>query len=328
MAAKGSLRRVDEIDVLVIRKRMKNLRLRVREPKGEVCLSAPHHASWQAIDSFVRSQQGWIKARQGEIAARGPRPELCLEDGEIHLFFGREYELRLREVSSGRHLLRLTAERRLELAVRQGTSRANRRKVLDRWYRERLGRAIDKLVAKWQPRLAVTVTAWTIRAMSSRWGSCNVGRGRLSINLDLVRLPRPCLEYVVVHEMVHLLEPGHNKRFWSLLDQHLPAWREAKALLHGQWGTPAGQDDWSVYMVRCADDSLYTGIAKDLGQRLAAHNSAKGGAKYTKARQPVALVYQEGGLTHSQAARREWAIKKLSRLAKLALVRDYQEGAA
>ncbi len=310
----------EDISVHVARKAMKNLRLRVLPPHGEVHLSAPHHVSTQAIQRFVRGQLAWIRKKQAEIAARPVLSEEMV-NGERHRLFGQEYELRLCE-KYGRHQITIADGGILLLTVRPGTTIANRRRVLSGWYRQQLSLHLLPLIEQWQATIGVTVQACTIRQMRTRWGSCNITKGRISINLELARRPPGCLEYVLVHEMVHLLEPSHNERFWGLVGHYLPDWQEHRAALESGLFPcrPSEEQAWCVYMVRCADNTLYTGITNNLTQRLAAHNSAKGGAKYTRPRQPVSLVYVEEGLSHSLAAKREYVIKKMATKQKRQLV--------
>ncbi|MFW5995398.1 MAG: M48 family metallopeptidase, partial [Spirochaetia bacterium] len=167
-----------------------------------------------------------------EGAVRPPRP--ALTSGEVHFVQGRGYVLDVVE-SGGRHRVGVTGDARLELRVRPGTDMAGRWRALDRFYRELLERRVPELLARWQPRMRVAAAEWRIKSMKTRWGTCNVRARRIWLNVDLARRPERCLEYVVVHELVHLLERNHSKRFYALMDEFLPDWRARREELNAAW---------------------------------------------------------------------------------------------
>jgi hypothetical protein len=152
--------------------------------------------------------------------------------GEIHYYQGRPFRLEVVE-AHGRHVLFTEDDDRMILQVRPGTSRDNRALVLDRWYREQLDLVMPELLAKWQPIIDRNIRSWHIKRMRSRWGSCNITDRKISINLELAKKPVSCLEYVLVHELVHLHERYHNANFRRLMDYYLPDWRQRNKILEG-----------------------------------------------------------------------------------------------
>jgi predicted metal-dependent hydrolase len=158
--------------------------------------------------------------------------------GETHWFQGKRYSLAIREVS-GREGVALKGFDTIELALRAGSEVAHRQDVLDRWYRTQLKLEIAPLITKWEPVLGVKAAAWGVRKMKTRWGSCNIKARRLWFNLELAKKPPECLEYVVVHELAHLLERRHDARFKALMTLHLPQWRQIKKLLNA---TPSAEE--------------------------------------------------------------------------------------
>ena len=230
---------VDEITVDVIRKKIKNIHLRVYPPAGTVRLSVPVQMDRTEIHRFAVSRIDWIREHQQKIRER-PRPaEVALVDGEQHCLLGKPYSLRVVERSAAAGVS--CTENELILQVRPGADQAKRAAVLDGWYREQMQQSLAALVEPWQRRMGVTVTTMKVRRMKTRWGSCTPRTGAIRMNLELIKKPPECLEYVLVHELAHLLEPSHNQRFKSLMDEFLPDWRERKATLTHR---RAGQVDW------------------------------------------------------------------------------------
>ncbi|HNQ34476.1 MAG TPA: SprT family zinc-dependent metalloprotease [bacterium] len=227
-----AIQRIDleGIEIEISRKRIRNLYLRVDSPLGRVRISAPARMSLEHVRAFARSRLDWIR-RQQERARQRPAelPLRCL-DGEIHCLWGDRYRLEVVETEAPAGVT--MAGGRLILRVRPGAGVAKRRKVLDDWYRGRLRLAAEPLIAKWEARLGVKVSRLFLRAMKSRWGTCNAAVGSIRINTELARKPLVYLEYIVVHEMVHLLECSHNRRFKGLMDRFLPGWISLRAALN------------------------------------------------------------------------------------------------
>jgi len=222
---------VSGIAVEVVRKDIKNLHLGVYPPVGRVRVATPLVVSDEAVRLAVIDKLGWIKRQRAQFAKQPRQSEREMVNGESHYFLGQRYRLRLHEVNgSGRVALRGIAS--LDLFVRPGSGREQREELLHRWYREQLKVLIKPLVDQWQSALGVEAAAWGVKKMKTKWGSCSVDARRIWVNLELAKKPTACLEYIVVHELLHLLERSHSDRFVALMDEHLPDWRSRRAALN------------------------------------------------------------------------------------------------
>jgi predicted metal-dependent hydrolase len=232
---------VSGINVDVVRKPIKNLHLGVYPPAGRVRVAAPPAVSDDAVRLAVIGKLGWIRRQRAKYAAQPRQSEREMVSGESHYFLGQRYRLR---VIPDDGAARVTVRNRgtLELRIRPETDAAARERVLHRWYRERLRELSAPLVAKWQTILGVEAAQVRIKKMKTKWGSCNVSPRRIWLNLELAKKPALCLEYVVVHELVHLIERNHTDRFVSLLDKHLPNWRQHRQALNDG---PLAHDGWN-----------------------------------------------------------------------------------
>ena len=228
------------MQVQVIRKAIKNLHLGVYPPNGRVRLAAPLRVSNEAVRLAVIGKLGWIKRQRCKFEAQTRQSRREMVSGESHYFLGRRYRLRVIEHNGARRVV-LRNRSSLELHVRQQTNQKERERVLQRWYRERLRALIPPLLTKWAAILGVEPAAWGIKRMKTKWGACNAATGRVWLNLELAKKPVQCLEYIVVHELMHLLERHHNDRFISRMDRYLPHWR-----LHRQEldSAPLAHDTW------------------------------------------------------------------------------------
>lgn len=231
---------VSGIPVEVVRKEIKNLHLAVYPPNGHVRVAVPLRIDDEAVRLAVITRLGWIRRRQAEFARQERQSRREMVSGESHYVWGRRYRLHVIE-TSGRQTISIAHQRMLELRVQPGTGQQKRCILLHRWYRRQLRAAIPPLIAKWEPILGVTVNDWRIRAMKLRWGSCKVATGRIWLNLELAKKPPQCLEYILVHEMIHLLERLHTDRFRALMDRHLPNWESLRAELNR---APLKHEDW------------------------------------------------------------------------------------
>jgi predicted metal-dependent hydrolase len=216
--------RVSGMPVDVVRKDIKNVHLAVYPPGGRVRIAAPRRLSDDAIRLAVVTRLGWIRRQQLVYAGQERQSEREMVSGESHFVQGRRYRLRVIESEEKPHA-RIRSTRTLDLVVSPDSSRKVRASVLDRWYRARLREEAQTLIEKWQPIVGVRVARWGIRKMRTRWGSCHESNGHILLNLELAKKDRDCLEYIVVHELVHLLEREHNDRFRALMDRFMPAWR-------------------------------------------------------------------------------------------------------
>lgn len=219
-----------DISVDVVHKDIKNVHLSVYPPAGRVRIAAPLHMSVDTIRLFAISKLGWIRQQQTKLRHQereAPREYL---DRESHYVWGKRYLLIVveRDTASAIDI----QHNRLVMCVRPRTTPAQNEALLDGWYRGQVSEALPPLIAKWEATLGVKVNRIFIQRMKTKWGSCNPSAGNIRVNTDLAKKPRECLEYIVVHEMAHLLEPTHNARFVGLMDRFLPRWQFAREHLN------------------------------------------------------------------------------------------------
>lgn len=222
---------VSGIKVEVVRKDIKNLHLGVYPPNGRVRVAAPLVVSDEAVRLAVIDKLGWIKRQRAQFAEQPRQSQREMVNGESHYFLGQRYRLRVHE-QAGPAKVAVRGIASLDLFVRPGASAEQREAVLLHWYREQLKAMIPSLLEKWQPILGVQASHWGIKKMKTKWGSCNPAAKRLWFNLELAKKPVMCLEYIVVHELVHLLERNHTERFTTLMDGLLPNWRVCRETLN------------------------------------------------------------------------------------------------
>ena len=227
------------IGIDVIFKDIKNLHIGVYPPFGRVRVAAPLRLDDDAVRLAVVQRLAWIRKQRVRLQSADRQSQREMVTGESHYLWGIRYRLKLIEQPGRAHLS--VAGKRLELCVPAETSAEQRRTVLDRWYRAQLKAVIPDLIATWEPIIGRTVPAWTIRRMKTKWGSCNRETGHLWFNVELAKKHPDCLEYVIVHEMTHLLERNHTERFTVLMDQHLPDWRSRRDHLNG---APLAHEEW------------------------------------------------------------------------------------
>jgi len=216
--------RVSDIEVQVVRKDIKNLYLRVHRPDGRVQVSAPLHVTDDDVRLAVTSRLKWIRKKQSGIYQQPGQSRQKIVSGEGHYVFGRRYLLEVVE-RRGRHEVFLNNQSTLSLYVSPGTTRSNRQRVLNAWYRDQMKERIPALLEKWQIVVGKEAAEWGVKRMKTRWGSCNINRRRIWLNLELASKPVECLEYVLVHELVHLYERYHNDNFKRYMDTFMPQWR-------------------------------------------------------------------------------------------------------
>lgn len=234
LAASGEIT-ADGVVVAFTRKRIKNFYLRIERGHGSVKLSAPHTASDDEIRGVIDSRIEWIKRHQARLIAAPPIIRLRYETGETHYFLGQPLTLEVVEHDRRGSQVERRGDR-LTLALRRRSRFEQRERAVRDWYRSELKRLVPALIAKWQPVLGVHVAQWQLKQMRSRWGTCNIRARRVWLNVELAKFPPECLEYVVVHEMVHLLERSHNARFHAFMTRFLPDWRERKRTLGAGFG--------------------------------------------------------------------------------------------
>ena len=212
-----------KLSVDVVRKDIRNLHLSVYPPTGRIRIAAPLRMNLDTIRLFAISKLGWIRQQQKKLRNQereAPREYL---DRESHYLWGRRYLLRVAEVNAPASVE--IKHRQLVLRVRNAAYEAEKLTVLDDWYRERMKEVVPELIAKWERLMGVKVQGVLVRKMKTLWGSCSHERGTIRLNLELAKKPPECLEYIVVHELAHLLEPTHSQRFVALMDKFIPKWR-------------------------------------------------------------------------------------------------------
>ena len=230
---------VSGIPVQVVRKNIKNLHLAAYPPDGRVRIAVPLHVDDEAVRLAVASRIGWIRRQQASYAEQARQSPREMVSGESHYVRGQRYLLNVVE-ASGKQSVKLSGGK-LELTARKGSTPKQRLDLLNRWHREQLQREIPRLIEKWEPLVGVTVKEWGIKKMRTRWGTCNADAGRIWLNLELAKKPSECLEYIVVHEMVHLIERRHNDNFKAHMDQLMPLWRIHRDALNA---APLGNENW------------------------------------------------------------------------------------
>jgi predicted metal-dependent hydrolase len=231
---------IGEITVEVIQKDIKNLHLSVYPPRGRVKISAPLRMDIDTIRIYAISKLTWIKRQQQILKNQereAPRDYLSRES---NYYLGKRYMLKVIELNSPPAIV--LKHSIIELYVRPATTTAQRKVLIDEWYRARLKELVPDLIKKWERELKVNVNEFAIKKMKTKWGTCNIYVGRIWLNLELAKKPLACIEYIVVHEMVHLLERKHNDNFISYMNKFLPRWKKIKEQLnrlplsHVDWG--------------------------------------------------------------------------------------------
>ncbi|MGP0068986.1 MAG: M48 family metallopeptidase [Isosphaeraceae bacterium] len=212
-----------DIAVEVVLKDIKNVHLSVYPPNGRVRISAPLRMNLDTIRVYALSKLGWIKQQQRKLRSQERETPREYLDRESHYVWGKRYLLQVIECDGPPSIeLKHT---RMVLRLRPRTPEPKKQAVMEEWYRDQVKQAVPPLIARWEPVMGVKVERFHVQRMKTRWGSCSPETGSIRLNTDLAKKPRECLEYLVVHEMTHLLEPTHNARFIAIMDRLLPQWR-------------------------------------------------------------------------------------------------------
>lgn len=233
--------KVAGLTINVVRKDIKNLHMGVYPPAGRVRVAAPLVISDEAVRLAVIDKLAWIKLQRSKFEQQPRQSEREMAVGESHYVFGRRYRLRVHE-AEGTPRVAMRGIASLDLFVRPGASQAQRAAVLDRWYREQLKGVVTPMFTTWQAKLGVQASAWGVKRMKTKWGSCTPASRRVWLNSELAKKPIECVEYIVVHELLHLAEPNHGERFIALMNRHLPRWAATQKRLNA---APLGHDEWS-----------------------------------------------------------------------------------
>jgi len=228
-----------EIVADVVLKNIKNVHLSVYPPNGHVRISAPERMSLDNIRAYAVTKLDWIKAQQAKLRAQERVTPRDYVDGESHFLWGKRYLLSVMETDSAPHVR--VKGRRIQLHVRSGSTAQQREDILEAWLRTQLKAAVPAVIEKWEPRLGVEVERFHVQRMKTKWGSCSPLRQAIRLNTELAKKPVECLEYIVVHEMVHLLEPSHNSRFVGLMRDNMPKWKYYRDELNR---LPVRHEEW------------------------------------------------------------------------------------
>ena len=231
---------VDGLMVSVVRKNIKNLHLAVYPPDGHIRVAVPLLVDDEAVRLAVITRLAWIKRQQEKFAQQERQTRREYVSGESHYYLGARYRLNLIE-RDGVSRVELRNRQFIDLYVRPNSTVEQRRRAMAAWYRAYLRDTIPTLIEKWEKTIGVEVAEWSIKQMKTRWGTCNIEAARIWINLELAKKSPPCLEYIVVHEMVHLLERLHNDHFRALMTQFLPQWQFIRDELNRE---PLAHEDW------------------------------------------------------------------------------------
>jgi len=228
------------VSVDVVLKDIKHVHLTVHPPSGRVRIAAPRRMSLDRIRLFAIAKIGWIRRQQAALRAQEREEPRDYIDRESHFVWGRRYLMVVVERDSAPSIE--LKSRKLVLTVRPGTSKARREALVDGWYRQQPKDALQPLLERWEPVIGVKAGRVSVRRMKTRWGSCNHRTGSILLNTELAKKPVECLEYVLVHELIHLIEPTHNARFVALMDEFMPAWPHHRRALNR---LPVRGENWT-----------------------------------------------------------------------------------
>jgi predicted metal-dependent hydrolase len=219
-----------EVSIAVTRKDIKNVHLAVHPPDGRVTMSAPKATRLEVARAFALSKLGWIREQRNKLEHQAREVPRQFIERESHYLWGRRYLMTVMHHDAKPNVT--LDHKRIILTVRPGSDAAKRAKVIHEWHKAMLHEAVPVLIRKWEGKLKVEVRGYFLQRMKTKWGSCNHRKQHIRLNTELVKKPKDLLEYLVVHEMAHLIEPTHNARFIAILEQHYPTWREARAELN------------------------------------------------------------------------------------------------
>jgi predicted metal-dependent hydrolase len=219
-----------EISILVTMKAIKNVHLSVHPPDGMITLTAPSGTRLEVARAYAISKLGWIREQQRKLEQQAREAPRKFVERESHNLWGRRHLMTVvhRETKPFVSL----DHKRITLTVRPNSNALKRAEVIHEWHKSLLHEAVPPLIKKWERKLKVRVAGYFLQRMKTKWGSCNHQKGHIRLNTELVKKPKDLLEYVIVHEMAHLLTPTHSDRFVEILEENYPTWREARAELN------------------------------------------------------------------------------------------------
>jgi len=219
-----------DISICITRKEIKNVHLTVHPPDGQVRMTVPLKLRVEVARAYAASKIDWIARHQEKIKNQRREPPRQYVSRESHYVWGHRYLLKVVERNIKPSVF--IAHKQIVMTVRPGSDQEKRAAVFQEWQRSLLNELLPPLIAKWEKRLDVKVSTYFLQKMKTKWGSCNYRKGRIRLNSELVKKPKDLVEYVLVHEMAHLLEANHGPRFIAILDKHLPSWRESRKELN------------------------------------------------------------------------------------------------
>ena len=233
---------IGKLSIRITRKNIKNVHLSVHPPNGRVTMSAPTSTRLDVARAYAISKLDWIRTRQEQMINQEREIPRRFIERESHYLWGRRYLMTIK-FKEAKPTVSLD-HKRITLTVRPGSTLEKREQIILEWHRSLLHQAIPPIIKKWEKNLDVSVAAYFLQRMKTKWGSCNHPAGNIRLNTELVKKPKDLLEYVIVHEMIHLIEPTHNDRFTDILSKHYPSWREARAELNE---LPLGAEVWKKF---------------------------------------------------------------------------------
>jgi len=231
---------ISNIEIDVIRKDIKNMHLAVYPPNGRIKISAPNRMDEEVVRLFAISKLGWIKKHVKNFQDQPRETIRKYISGESHYFFGQRYLLKLEE-HNGYSKVDLKGVKHILIKIKPDATTEEKSKVMKEWYRKELKKLVPELIAKWEKVIGVKSDDWGVKQMKTKWGACNIEEKRIWLNLELAKKPIICLEYIIVHELVHLLERNHNDRFIQYMNQFMPKWRLHRDELNS---LPVAHNDW------------------------------------------------------------------------------------
>lgn len=240
MSTNQSLLQVGGIEAVVLYKPVKNLHLNVLPPVGKVRVTAPLNMNDDAIRTFLATRISWIKKMQAKFKGQERQTPREYVSGETYYYFGKKYKLEVIETETT-PIVEIKGKTKILLSIRPKTTVLKREEIMQNWYRDELRKFLDKAIDKWEKKIGVKTDRWGIRRMKTRWGTCNHKQNNIWLNLELAKKPESCIEYVVLHELLHLIEEKHSEIFTVLLNKYMPKWKSEKEelnrliLSHEEW---------------------------------------------------------------------------------------------
>lgn len=235
--------RLGDISIAVTRKDIKNVHLSVHPPEGRVTMSAPLATRLEVARAYAISKITWMRQQRQQLCNQARETQRHFIERESHYLWGRRYLLSVTEENEKPSIS--VDHKRINLTVRPDSSCEKRAQIIHDWHKSLLHEFIPQIISKWEARLGVHVVGYFLQRMKTKWGSCNHEAGNIRLNTELVKKPKDLVEYVIVHEMIHLSEPTHSDKFVSILTEYYPTWREARAELNA---LPLAADSWKEHV--------------------------------------------------------------------------------